>query len=140
MVRVRMLPNNEVCVIDNGKSYIFSSVGRCSQEDAGNLTKYMSGAMELPIISLLSSNGKLNVGVFQNDNSVKVFDSDTDSMSGAMSLQLKGGFIRLLRRDGVSIKAGGESVRFNQLLFVYKQGTDLMSLIRESNIQEAKNV
>ena len=132
MIRVKMLPKNEVCVIDNGKSYLFNLSGLCYKEDASLIPKYTTGMLELPIISILSSNNKVDIAVFCNNGvEMKRYITDKDAMTCAMTLQMKGGFVRMLRRDGMQ-----DNIRFNQLLFVYKEGTSLNGLITELNARE----
>lgn len=135
MIRVKMLPRNETCIIDNGKSYIFGLNGRCIKEDAGNLSSYMTGALDLPCISILSSNGVLDIGVSETNKDFKRYTCDLDSMQCALKVQMYGNFIKMLRRDG---KQNG--IAFNQLIFVYKEGTDLSKLLLSINAKEAIDV
>lgn len=131
MLRVKMLRGNETCIIDNGKSYIFGLNGKCKQEDAGNLSSYMTGALELPCISVLSSNGGVEIALNESDSSFRRFKCNEDAMSCAMKVQMNGRFIKMLRRDGKF-----EDVPFNQLIFVYPQGTSLLPFISQINKEE----
>ena len=127
-----MLPQNEVCVIDNGKSYLFNKSGVCIKEDAGLLPKYTTGMVELPIISVLSSNRIVEIAIFNNNGvEMRRFSTSLDPAICALTLQKIGGFVRILRRDGKC-----EDTSFNQLILVYKVGTDLMSIINNLNVQE----
>ena len=130
MIRVKMLPKNETCIIDNGKSYVFGLNGKCYKEDAGNLSSYMTGALDLPVISILSCNGVLDIGVSVNGD-FKTYSSDMDSMQCAMAVQLHGNFLKILRRDGKQ-----ENKSFNQLIFVYREGTDLSVILNKINAKE----
>ena len=131
MIRVKMLPKNETCIIDNGKSYLFGLNGKCISEDVGNLTSYMSGALDLPLISILSCNGYLDIGVSNPGQNLKSYSCNMDAMQCAMKVQLQGGFIKMLRRDG---KQDGKT--FNQLIFVYKEGTNLNPILNVLDIKE----
>lgn len=131
MIRVKMLPKNETCIIDNGKVYLFGLNGKCTSEDSGNLSKYMTGALDLPVISILSCNGYLNVGVSRTGCEFKQFDCSLDAMECAMKVQLAGKFIKMLRRDGVQ-----DGKKFNQLLFVYQEGFDISSILTSIGIKE----
>lgn len=133
MIRVKILPRNEVAIIENGKVVLFNNVGRCIQEDAGFVGKYMTGSLDLPIISLLSSNGVLDVAMFEEGQEMKRFKSSLDSMQCAMKLQMQGGFIRMLRRDGEQ-----DGIRYNQLLFIYKENTNLEEILQCLEVKEAQ--
>ena len=52
-------------------------------------------------------------------------------MTCAMKVQMGGSFIKMLRRDGKH-----EGVTFNQLIFVYPQGTNLSQFISQINKEE----
>lgn len=135
MIRVKMLPRNETCIIDNGKSYLFGLNGRCIGEDIGNLASYMTGALDLPCISILSSNGVLDIGVSETNKEFKRYSCDMDSMQCAMKIQSQGGFIKMLRRDGKQ-----NNIAFNQLIFIYQEGTDLSRLLASINAKEETGV
>jgi hypothetical protein len=126
-----MLAKNETCIIDNGKSYIFNLGGRCIKEDAGNLSGYMAGALDLPCISILSSNGVVDIGVSETGKEFKRYSSSLDAMACAMQVQKCGGFIKMLRRDGEQ-----DGVKFNQLIFVYKEGSSLNTILSAINAKE----
>lgn len=130
MIRVKMLPRNETCIIDNGKSYIFGLNGICKEEDAGKLSSYMVGALDLPIISILSCNGKLDIGV-SDKGSFKNYICDMDAMQCAMTLQMQRHFIKMLRRDGKQ-----DNKSYNQLIFVYPEGTNLTVMLNAIGAKE----
>jgi hypothetical protein len=127
------MARNEVAVIDNGKVYTFNHGGRCTGEDVGNITGYMSGALDLPVISVLASNGKVDIGVSDGHDTFKRYTTDLDAMSCALGVQSKGGFLRMLRRDGKQ-----NNIAYNQLIFIYKEGTDLSIYLTALNAQEVK--
>lgn len=123
MLMVKMLRDNKVCVIDDGISYLFDIGGRLIQEDAG-LAGYADGAMELPAISILSSNNHVEVCTFKEHSAPQRYSVSLDAMSCAMKVQQLGGYLRMLRRDGKS-----NDIRFNQLIFIYREGTNLDNII-----------
>ena len=125
MVRVKMLKNNEVAVIDNGKSYVFDNRGIISKEDAGLIPQYTTGMTALPIISVLSSNNQVEIALIDNDNMTVITPKD-DAMTCAMKIQMQKEIVSILRRDGVS-----NDTRFNQLIFIYKEGTKLQNKVKE---------
>ena len=131
MIRVKRLPKNETCIIDNGKCYLFGINDKCIGEDVGNLSSYMTGAMDLPCISILSSNGVLDIGVSETNKDFKRFTCSLDSMQCALLVQSKGGFFKMLRRDGKQ-----NNIAFNQLLFIYPENTDLSGILIAINAKE----
>ena len=130
MYRVKMLKGNETVIIDNGRSYLFGLNGVCYNEDAG-LAGYADGAVDLPIISLLTSGSNLDIGVVLPGCDLKRYRSGLDSMTCAATLQMAGGFLKMLRRSGTD-----DGVRYNQLLFVYRQNTDMAALLQRLQLQE----
>ena len=132
MVRVKMLRGNETAIIDSGKSYMFDIGGRCTAEDAGSLMSYMDGACDLPIISVLSSGTYCEVGVVTpGQEQLKRYTSNMSQMEIAMNLQAARGYIKMLRRSGT--QAG---VRFNQMLFVYREDFALSSVLSRLQLTE----
>ena len=130
-----MLTKNEVCVIDNSKSYLFDLSGTCYKEDAGLIPKYTTGMVELPIISILSSSNKVEIALFCNNGvEMKRYTTNKQAMDCAIAVQMRGGFIRMLRRDGIQ-----DNIRFNQLLFVYREGTDLNQFLYDLDAVEVNN-
>lgn len=131
MIRVKNLLKGETCIVEDGKSYLFGSNGRCISEDAGNLSKYMAGALDLPCLSLLSSNGVLDIGVFEPSKDMKRYSSDMSSIDCAMIIQMSGKFIKLLRHDGKQ-----DGVSYNQLIFIYSEDTDLRPILDKIHAKE----
>lgn len=127
MVRVKIAAN-EVAILDNGHVYLFDSTGRCTGEDVGGISKYAGGALALPCISILSSNKHVDIALFTQDDKMSSFEVEEDSMTCAMKIQMHGGFLRMLRHDG-AVDRDNEKIRFNQLIFVYRDGTDLNKLV-----------
>ena len=133
MIRYKALLNNESCVIDFGKTYIFDSMGNCKKEDAGLTPQLTTGMQELPIISVLSAGerGSCEVLGFQNDSSIKRYTAREDSIYCVTKITGQGGSIRSLRRSGVS-----DGIKFNQIIFVYPVGVDISSILSKLNLDE----
>lgn len=125
MVRVKMMRGNEVAIIADGKSYLFDLGGRCVSEDAGNLVSYMDGALDLPIVSVLTSPDYYELGVvWPGVAGIVRYKSSMDSLTLLGTMQMVHGFIKMLRRSG---KQG--DTRFNQIVFIYPEGYDLNGLL-----------
>lgn len=135
MIRVKMLSRNETCIIDDGKTYIFGLNGKCSKADAGGLSSYMKGALDLPVISLLSSNEVVDIGVNETGKGFRRFTTSLGSIECAFKLQMKGGFIKMLNRCGVV-----KDVPYNQLLFIYQEGYCLDDILKELEAKEAEKL
>ena len=132
MVRVKMLRGNETAIVDSGKSYVFDMGGRCIAEDAGCLGSYMEGSCDLPVISILTSGRNTELGVsFPGQDKLRRYKSDMDGMTMAGTLQVARGFIKMLRRSGKQL-----GVRFNQLIFVYREDYDIVSLLNQLRATE----
>ena len=127
MIRVKMLPQNKVCVLDStGKTYIFNQAGICIEEDAGLGPAYTNNMVKLPILSILSCNNTVDIACFDGEETMKRYSTNLDAMTVAMKLQMNGGFIRMLRRDG---RQDGKA--FNQLMFVYKDTYNVFDIIHK---------
>lgn len=132
MIRVKMFPKNELCIIDNAKVYRFNSAGACVEEAVGLLPKYTTGMVELPIISVLASNNTVELACFcENGVEMKRYSVPCDAMECALKVQSCGGFIRMLNRSGRH-----NDTSFNQLIFVYKEGTCFDNIIKVLDAKE----
>lgn len=135
MVKAKFITRNDICIIDNGRSYIFNSLGKCISEDAGLLPKYTDGVLALPILSILSSCGCVEIALFNFDGvSMRRYSTKLDSVSCAIATNSYGKFLRMLRREG---RCGNKS--FNQLLFVYNEDTSSDDLILKLQLEEIKD-
>lgn len=125
MVRVKMLQRNETAIIENGHVHLFGTDGRCYEDDAGNMNKYMTGACDLPIISLLTSNGQAELGVvWQGFTKISRYRLGVSAMQAASILQVSRGFVKMLRRSGKVA-----DIAYNQLIFVYPDGYDILPIL-----------
>lgn len=130
MIRVKMMRGNETVVIDNGKSYVFGLDGKCHTEDAGNIGGHMDGSLDLPLISLLTSNSHLEVAVSTPGGELKRYESTLDGMECASMLTMYGGFVKMLRRTGQQ-----DEVRFNQIIFIYREDFDLSTVLNKLSLK-----
>ena len=130
MIRVKFLLNNEVAIIDETNVVLFNNIGKVIKENAELIPKYANGMQALPVISVLSSNNKVEVALFENDT-MKRYATNEDALAVATRIQAEGKILRLLRRDGKF-----ENTRFNQLLFIYTEGTQLQDKIKNLQVQE----
>ena len=130
MIRVKFLLNNEVAIIDETNVVLFNNIGKVIKENAELIPKYANGMQALPVISVLSSNNKVEVALFENDT-MKRYATNEDALAVATRIQSEGKILRLLRRDGKF-----ENTRFNQLLFIYTEGTQLQDKIKNLQVQE----
>lgn len=124
MIRVKILKDNGIAIIENGLVNVFDKGGRLIKEDAGLIPQYTSGMTELPIISVLSSNGKVEIALFDKDD-MTLCVTDEEALQVAMRIQMNGKIVRMLRRDGKV-----ENIRFNQLILVYAEGTNLLEKLQ----------
>ena len=131
MVCVKMLPRSECCIIDIGRAVLFSNTGKVLDENAC-LSKYMDGMIELPILSVLSSNGKTEVACFLPGSVVHKYEASYDVV---IKLQMKGGFLRMLQRGGTET-LNGEKIPYNQLLLIYREGFNVLGLVQELQLKE----
>lgn len=123
----KILPANRVCVVDDGKVYLFDQAGKCISEGKESLAQYANGLLPLPIISVLSSANCTEIATFENDT-VHRFIGDMDSMDVVMSLQMRGGFLRMCMRKGQA-QLGDHAEWFNQMIFLYSEGYPIESLV-----------
>ena len=116
-------------VFDNGKVYKFSSGGRFIEES--NILREMSGGLELPVLSVLSSNYETEIACFTKGSQMKRYSTTMTGSQVAGKLQMKGGFIRMLMRNGVD-----NEKKYSQLIFIYREDTDLNKYLQELQVQE----
>ena len=112
MVRVKMMTGNEVAVISDRIAYIFDLGGRFKSEDTNFIT-YMDGAVDLPCVSVLSSSGRVEVGISLQDT----FGVAQTSLMSTEALRLlmgAGGVLRMLMKSGVY-----DNIAYNQMIFVF---------------------
>ena len=117
MVKVR-LTSKESYIWDGDSLYVFALNGACVQEKAPPLMVATLGLLPLPIISVLSTNGKTDIGVFHSNLPMEQYFLEEDAVQVVLRLQKAKGFLRMLTRQG-SIEGNA----FNQVLFVYSEVT-----------------
>lgn len=121
MIRVKNNRDGTLCIIEDGKIMSFDRAGQFKGQLSEPISKYMDGVLNLPVISILSSEGKTNIGIWNGVSFIE-FDSSkrgTDCMS---KLYMAKGFVKMLQ-----MKGNFEDIRFQQIIFLYPEGTDVMS-------------
>lgn len=126
---VKMLPANKVCVVDEGKVYLFDQSGKCVSEGTESLAQYANGLVQLPIVSILSSADSAEIATFEGDT-VHKFTGDMDSVDIVMNLQMKGDFLRMCMRKG-QVPLDDHSEWFNQMIFIYTEGYPVEKLVTD---------
>lgn len=135
MIMANIGNRNEAAIIEDGRVYVFDRSGKCVAENvAGGISKYGSGCMQLPIISILVSANKAEMCFFdgQMQKRYKVFDD----LEATMLLMQSEGLLRKFTRTGKTLNSEGKLTGFTQWLFVYPQGTNLVDKIGKVKCQE----
>lgn len=132
LLKVKIMPKGDICMIDNGKSYVFDRIGSLKLEDAGLLPQYTSGALALPVVSMLSSGNSVELCLFNNNGcDMKRYTTDMASMDCVLKLQMLRKFTRMLKKSGIQ-----DEVRYNQMIYVYPDGTSLDFVVSELCLKE----
>ena len=126
-----MMGNGGVTILSENEVYKFDRVGNCTVEGAPMTPDVTTGLLQLPVISVLSSGNMAEMALFIDDLTIKKFRVPTGSVEAIMKLQSARGFIRLLTRKGKE-----DGVRFNQSIFIYPEGFNLLSVIGQINCNE----
>lgn len=124
-ITVKIQKSGEILVNDNGTCHRFSNFGEyVGVVDIG--ASAFSGFVRLPILSVITSSKDAELAIVYENGSNKIIDSFKikDPFDILMSLQTKGGYLKALKSKGTV-----ESSRYNQMVFIYKTGTDLDSLV-----------
>lgn len=124
MIRAKQLRDQSIVIMEDGILHKFDISGSYIGE-AQRLPQYLEGMQSYPIVSLLSSGGNLQMGLFYEDDTFREIDLGTMTMGEAiLSKVSKLGFFRTLKRNGEC-----NGIRFTQGLFLFKRGTDLNTLL-----------
>lgn len=127
MIRGKFLANRGTAIIENGTVHLFDLGGRYIGID-DCMNKHLSGLQNFSYISVITSKGGIDIALFENDT-MKRFSCDTDASQIAMRIQLNGGFLRILNKP---------EKEHNQLIFLYKAGTELMPKLNGLVLKEVK--
>lgn len=131
MIYAKILRNRNTVVVEGGSAYLFDIGGVCIGESLPLLPEYMDSLVCFEIISIVSSGERVEVALFSEAGLRKKYLSELDSVMCGMFIQKEGGYLRVLRRSGKL-----EDVRYNQVLFLYRNGTDLMDKLKNLRIKE----
>lgn len=127
MLRGKFLNNRGTVIIENGVIHLFDLGGRYIGTD-DCIHKYSSGMCNFSYISILSSKGGVDIALFEKDT-MRRFSCNSDASQIAMRIQLNGGFLRILNKP---------EKEHNQIIFLYKEGTELMSKLNGLALKEVK--
>lgn len=123
MVGVKILSGSNFNILDGTKVYKFGN--RRLQEVKDLPCSEGVGMLELPIISVLSTNYNTEIACFTKGSVVKRYESSAPGTQIASSLLLKGGFIRTHSESGVS-----DGIKYRQSIYIYRDGTDVDTLVQ----------
>jgi hypothetical protein len=127
MLRGKFLTNRGTAIIENGTVHLFDLGGRYVGID-DCMNKHLSGLQNFSYISILSSKGGVDIALFEKDT-MKRYSCDSDASQIAMRVQLNGGLLRILNKP---------EKEHNQIIFLYKEGTDLLQKLNGLVLKEAK--
>lgn len=133
MLRVKMASRNEVYIIDGDNIVKFDSFGECIGENIMRTPDVTNNMQNLPVMSVLSSNGKVEVALFKDDIMTR-YDCKlkaTDIMAKMMSIR---GYARMLKRNGTQ-----ETIKFNQLIYIFPAGYNFNTLMSSLNLEGITN-
>ena len=116
------MPNNQVAFIDEQRVYVFNSANDCVEETTIT-PKYTTGMQNLPVISVLTANGKADVALF-HDDVVEHVKNPKEGTQCAQALFMNRQYIRMVKKEGKY-----DNIRYNQMIFVYPQTFDVMSCL-----------
>ena len=127
MLRGKFLNNRGTVIIENGVIHLFDLGGRYIGTD-DCIHKYSSGMCNFSYISVLSSKGGVDIALFEKDT-MRRFSCSLEASKIAMMIQLNGGFLRVLNKPESS---------HSQIIFLYKEGTDLTPRLKGLDLKEVK--
>ena len=130
MIRIKLSSGNTT-IIEDGVIYTFNKMGKFVEKHDKLHSVNLQGALDLPTISFLTSNGNVDIGVSFGNDTFKRY-TVVDSIKAMVSPQLCKGFIKLLEREGVQ-----DNIKFKQLIFIYPQGTNLQEILNKIEVKEA---
>lgn len=125
MIRAKLLRDQSMIIMEDGKLYKFNTAGTFVGE-VQRLPQYLEGMQSYPIVSLLSSGGRLQLGVFNEDDTFAEYDLGCMELREAIiKMTSTSLFFKILKRTDEC-----DGVRFTQGIFVCQRGTDLRNTVR----------
>ncbi len=122
MLRVKMMPNNQVALIDDTKVLVFNAANDCIEETTIT-PKYTTGMQSLPVISVLMANNDVDVALF-HDDIVEHVKNPHEGSRCAQDLFMNRQYIRMVKKDGKVDK-----IRYSQMIFIYPSTFDVKSCL-----------
>ena len=128
MVRVKMMSNGGVALIDNQKVQVFDKFGNCDTSKYDAITpRYTQGMQNLPVLSVLSSRSVSNqteIALFNVNDTMEKYVINKSAIDIVSLLQGNRDFVKTLQRSG---KENG--IRYNQFIIIYPLCTNLRDKI-----------
>ena len=128
MVRVKMMTNGNVALIDNQKVQVFDKFGNCDMNKYDTITpRYTQGMQNLPVLSVLSSRATDNqteIALFDEMDRREKIIVNKSAIDIVSLLQGRRDFVKTFQRSGRE-----NGIRFNQYIVIYPKGTNLRDKI-----------
>lgn len=128
MVRVKMMSNGGVALIDNQKVQVFDKFGNCEEDKYDAITpRYTHGMQNLPVLSVLSSrsvDNQTEIALFHVNDTMEKHVVNKSAIDIVSMLQSRRDFVKTLQRRGKE-----QGIRYNQYVVIYPQGTNLRDKI-----------
>ena len=129
MIRGKFLANKGTVIIEDGVVHLFDLGGRYIGTDS-NINSYMTGVLNFKYISIISSNNNVEIACFDSDK-MRRFQCNEPASNCMMRIQMAGNILRVLNKSGKECNA-----TYNQVIFIYKETTDVMSIINTLQVKE----
>ena len=135
IIRYKPTSDKGACIIDDSKAYLFNFSGNFVKEEPNLSPKTINGVVNLPIISIISSNGNTDILVHKVDDTDKFYNSSLSAMDCASVVSQNDGLIRILRRTSKF-----ENCRYNQIVFIFNESTNVEAIVNSLTVKEYENV
>lgn len=130
MLLFKRLVGDKYCIIEDKFVTIFDRTGRCLEEGIPLSPQYLNDAMKMNYVSVLSSEGRLEVAII-NDDIMTRYVSELSPQNCVLKAM---GYLKpvcILRRNGKF-----DGVNFNQAIFVCTTTSRGTGLIDELKLKE----
>ena len=118
-----------VLFIENQKTWNFDRTGNCIEDGRDMLVTDMTGALNYPCLSLLSSNGAIDIMLHRPDDTDTRYSTTQKEPFLMNTVMSSGSLIKVVKRSGTE-----NNIKFVQTIFLLKIDTDLDSLINKLGI------
>ena len=131
----KKLPNYESCIISDGVVKLFNRRGLCYNENAGLVPAYTTNALRVEICSVFSYNGRTEVFISFSDGNVKKYEKEGLAIEALFAFASRRDCVSKLTRN-YNTNLRGVNVSLEQSLFVFPQGTDVVSVVSKLGFRE----